>query len=250
MLGSIGKAGRVLDLFTPQRPEWGVKETALALGIPRSSAHDLLSTLVVTGLLRRCAGNRYRLGWKVLDLGRTVLVADEVRRHAHPVMTRLAAGLLATTHLAVLDAGEVVYVDKVAGRGAFAVPLSAVGKRLPPHCSAVGKVLLAHRPRAEAAEMLALGGMEAFTARTSTSVDASLAALDGVRARGWAEDHGEAVDGLRCVAAPVREAGEVVAALSVCFAASAPAADRLAAAARAGAAEVTRTLQGAVALAS
>ena len=72
-----------------------------------------------------------QVGWKVLDLGRTALAGDEVRRHAHPVMSRLAAGLRVTTHLAVLDAGEVVYVDKVAGKGAFAVPLSAVGKRLP-----------------------------------------------------------------------------------------------------------------------
>ena len=73
MLGTVGKASRVLDLFTSEDPEWGVTDTALALKVPRSSAHDLLDTLTQTGLLRRVTGNRYRLGLKLLTLSNTAL---------------------------------------------------------------------------------------------------------------------------------------------------------------------------------
>src|ERR1700685_4045418 len=105
MLGTVGKASRVLDLFTTERPEWGVTETADALGIPRSSAHDLLATLADTGLLRPAECNRYRLGWKLLTLSSTMLDTSDVRTHARPVMRQLVKKLGATTHLAILDEG-------------------------------------------------------------------------------------------------------------------------------------------------
>lgn len=81
MLGTVGKASRLLDLFTGQTPEWGVTDTALALKVPTSSAHDLLDTLAQTGLLRRVEGNRYRLGLKLVSLSRTALDSFGVREH-------------------------------------------------------------------------------------------------------------------------------------------------------------------------
>jgi DNA-binding IclR family transcriptional regulator len=211
LLGTVGKAGRVLDLFTTRNPEWGVTEVAEALDLPRSSAHDLLATLAATGLLCHAAGNRYRLGWKVVALGRTLLATSGVRAHAQPVMRALVDRLGATVHLATLDDGEVLYIDKLAPRGAPPVSVSAIGTRLPPHCSAVGKVLLAHAPHAA----LDRCGMRAFTERTITSVDALALELEAIRARGTARDRGEILDGVCCHAAPVMEGGRVVAALSV-----------------------------------
>ncbi len=130
-------------------------------------------------------------------------------------MRVLAERLNATVHLATLDEGQVLYIDKLAARGAPAVSVSAVGMRLPPHCSAVGKVLLAHQPRALARDALDRCGMRPFTEHTITSPDAFTFQLSAVRERGTARDREEIVDGLCCHAAPIVEGGQVVAALSV-----------------------------------
>ncbi len=247
MLGTVGKASRVLDLFTSERPEWGVTETALALEVPRSSAHDLLSTLADTGLLRRAGGNRYRLGWKLLGLSSTVLDSSEVRTHARPVMDCLVAKLGATVHLAVLEDEQVMYIDKLAAPAGPAVSLSAVGKRIAPHCSAVGKVLLAHAPRRTADAAIERSGLRAYTERTIDSADRLGFELAAVRRAGVARDREEAVPGVFCHAAPILEDGNVVAALSLSVGAAAELrlSRRLDDVARAAGIKISRSLDGA-----
>ncbi len=225
MLGTVGKASRVLDLFTHERPEWGVTETATALDIPRSSAHDLLATLADTGLLRHAECNRYRLGWKLLTLSSTMLDTSDVRTHARPVMRQLVRKLGATSHLAILDEGEVIYLDKLAPPDGMPVPVSAVGKRLPPHCSAVGKVLLAHQPRGTVTSALDRCGMRRYTERTISSADAFMFELDSVKRAGTARDREGAVEGVYCHAAPIFDSGNVIAAISISV--DAPAEERL-----------------------
>lgn len=244
MLGTVGKAGRVLDLFTPQRPEWGVTETACALDLPRSSAHDLLATLVETGLLRRSARNRYQLGWKVLALSRTVLATSDVRSHAQAAMRVLGERTGATVHLAALDDGEVMYIDKLIPSTGLPIPVSAVGTRLSPHCSAVGKVLLAHQPRAVVTDALERCGMRRKTERTITSIDALSFELATIRAGAPAHDREETLDGVCCHAAPVFHHGSVVAAISVCIPAGEDArlADRYSAVIKAAGVHISRSL--------
>jgi IclR family transcriptional regulator, KDG regulon repressor len=226
MLGTVGKASRVLDLFTNERPEWGVTETAAALEIPRSSAHDLLATLADTGLLRHVEGSRYRLGWKLLTLSSTVLDTSDVRTHARPVMRHLVTKLGATAHLAILDDSEVVYLDKLVPPDGLPVSISAIGRRLPPHCSAVGKILLAHQSRHAVASALERCGMRQYTERTVCSADRLAGELDRVRTAGTARDREGAVAGVCCHAAPISDAGRVVAAISISVTNSAE--DRLA----------------------
>jgi IclR family transcriptional regulator, KDG regulon repressor len=215
VLGTVGKASRLLDLFTGEAPEWGVTDAALALQIPTSSAHDLLDTLAQTGLLRRVEGNRYRLGLKLLTLSRTALDSFGVREHARPVMEHLARRLNATVHLATLDVTEVVYVDKVTPAGAPAITLSGVGRRLPLHCTAVGKALLAHQSPGRIGQTLEQLAMEPFTDRTVSSVDALRFELAGSGRSGVARDREGSVLGVCCHAAPIIEAGQATAAISV-----------------------------------
>jgi IclR family KDG regulon transcriptional repressor len=244
VLGTVDKAAKVLGLFTPASPEWGVTETAQALEVPRSSAHDLLSSLADTGLLQRAEAGRYRLGWKLLELGQTALGSAPLRAQARPVMRALSRHLDATVHLAVLDDGEVVYVDKITAAG-VPVPVSAIGVRLAPHCSAVGRVLLADEPRAIAGRALERCGMVPLTERTLVSIDALHGELDAVRRAGVAHDVQGAVAGICCHAGPVQLRGRTVAAISVSVPAArdALAADRYTAAVRAAAARITRALQ-------
>ena len=215
MLGTVGKASRVLDLFTSETPEWGVTEAALALRIPRSSAHDLLDTLACTGLLRRVEGNRYRPGVKLLCLTSAALDSFAVRGAAHPVMECLARRLGATIHLAILDQAEVVYIDKVTPQSGPRIQASSVGRRLPAHATAVGKALLAHQPSATITHTLASVDLQRLTERTVCSVDALRFELRGALRAGVARDREGSVDGVCCHAAPISERGATTAAVSV-----------------------------------
>lgn len=215
MLGTVGKASRVLDLFTRETPEWGVTDAALALQVPRSSAHDLLDTLAHTGLLRRVEGNRYRLGLKLLTLSNAALESLAVRVQARPVMECLARKLVATAHLATLDGTDVVYLDKVAAEGGPRIALSGVGRRLPLHCTAVGKALLAHQSSGAITQTLDRLPLEPVTDRTIASIDALRFELAGARRDGVARDREGSVLGVCCHAAPITEAGRVTAAISL-----------------------------------
>jgi DNA-binding IclR family transcriptional regulator len=215
VLGTVGKASRVLDLFTNDSPEWGVTEAALALGVPRSSAHDLLDTLASTGFLRRVAGNRYRLGLKLLSLCNTALTSLPVRTAARPVMDALARRLGAAVHLATLEQTEVLYVDKATPASGPRSELSGTGRRLPLQCTAVGKVLLAHQSPGTIATALEQLSMEPLTERSVRSLDALRFELAGARRSGVARDREGSVPGICCHAAPISEAGRVSAGISI-----------------------------------
>jgi DNA-binding IclR family transcriptional regulator len=218
MLGTVAKAGRVLDLFSSSRPEWGVSDVARTLAMPKSSAHALLATLAETGLLQHTEEGRYRLGWRVLALSRTLLDSSDVRVHAQPAIRALAERFGATVHLATLEEGEMLYIDKVeaAAPVALPIPVSGVGLPLAPHCSAVGKVLLAYQPWVVAERLLRAGGLPRYTARTICSIEALRVELSLVRHRGVACDDEEILEGLVCYAAPIRDAASsVIAAISV-----------------------------------
>lgn len=143
-LQTVQKIGPVLDLFTVQQPEWGVSEVAVAIDVPRSSAHALLSSLVDTGLLQYRTRGRYRLGWRVVELSETLRGTVDVRSCAAPILESLVDKHGETTHLAVMDRGNVLYVDKILGDHNITVQGARVGARLDAHSTAVGKVLLAH----------------------------------------------------------------------------------------------------------
>jgi DNA-binding IclR family transcriptional regulator len=215
-LQTVQRIGPVLDLFTVQQPEWGVSEVAAAIDVPRSSAHALLSSLVDTGLLQCRARGRYRLGWRVVELGETLRGTVDVRSCAAPVLERLVEKYGETTHLAVMDRWNVLYVDKILGNHNITVQGARIGTRLDAHSTAVGKVLLAQLEEIEVRRYLAMRPLRRLTPSTTTNPQALLDALAGVRSAGFAADLGETVSEVHCVAAPVRDdLGSVVAAVSV-----------------------------------
>lgn len=131
------------------------------------------------------------------------------------MIEHLAGRLNATVHLATLDATEVVYVDKVTPADGPAIALSGVGRRLPLHCTAVGKALLAHQSLRAIGHTLEQLGMEPFTDRTVISVDALRAELASTHRSGVARDREGSVLGVCCHAAPIIEAGRPAAAISI-----------------------------------
>lgn len=216
MLQTVQKAAEVLSLFSIERPEWGISELAKALASPRSSTSALVSTMAEQGLLRRTNAGRYKLGWRLVALSQILLSTTDFRLEARPVMEALIARFGETVHLATMEGGQVIYVDKLQGTRAIQVSVTGVGSQLPAHCSGVGKVILAHRSWEEIRQILASKGMVALTSNTITTADTLEAELARVAAQGYAYDMEEAVEELCCVAAPIRDhRGDVVAAMSL-----------------------------------
>lgn len=216
MLQTVQKAAEVLNLFSVERPEWGISELAKVLAFPKSSTSALVSTMAEQGLLRRTSAGRYKLGWRVVALSQVLLSTTDFRIEARPSMEALISRFGETVHLATLESGQIIYVDKLQGTRAIQVSVTGVGYRLPAHCSGVGKVILADRPWDEVQQILSSRGMPAITSNTITSIETFKAELKRVAAQGYAYDMEEAVEELCCVAAPIRDhSGEVVAALSL-----------------------------------
>ncbi|BDP44092.1 hypothetical protein DAETH_40610 (plasmid) [Deinococcus aetherius] len=169
-------------------------QAARALGMSKSSAHALLTTLTQIGLLHRFVTGRYRLGFRVMALNAVLMSHTPWRAVACEEMTHLAEVVRETVHLAAFDGGQVICIDRVEGHP----PLTEtrVGATLPPHATALGKVILAHRPQADIERAFASGPLRAYTPNTITSRDELLSDLARTRERGYALAIEERVTGV------------------------------------------------------
>jgi DNA-binding IclR family transcriptional regulator len=210
---SVGKAMALLTAFDRSTP-LGVSELSRKADVTKSTAHRLLAVLEELGLVHR-EGSRYRLGTKLFELGNQVAYCcpSSLREVAHPYLDELHQTSRQTTHLAILDGSDVLYLDKLFGHDHVRTS-SHVGGRAPAHCTALGKVLLAHA----SSPLLTLADAPLVRRTRYTIVQPSLLKeqLDEAKTRGVAFDYEEAAIGLTCVAAPLRNRkGSIVAAISV-----------------------------------
>nr|WP_216322457.1 IclR family transcriptional regulator [Deinococcus aestuarii] len=211
---SVENVGRLLELFTVESPEIGVTQAARHLGMSKGGAHALLTALTHIGLLHRFVTGRYRLGFRVMALNTVLMSHTPWRRVAREEMTRLAGVTGETVLLAAFDGGQTICIDRVEG-GASPVD-TPVGGTLPPHATAPGKVILAHRPPEEVEGLSGAGLLHRHTPGTITSEDELLSDLARTRERGYALCIEEHVPGVCGVAAPIRNANaEVIAAISL-----------------------------------
>ncbi len=190
-------------------------EFSRKLKIPKSSASYILRTLEHHGYLRRDGeAGRYRLGMKILNLSRAALSGVDVREVALPIMRHLVDRIHITTHLAILDQKEAVYVEKVEAPG-FIKMNTWIGRRMEVHSTAVGKALLAYLDPKERDAILHQRGLKKLTSHTITTLPRLLQELDRVRQQGYAVDDEENSLGARCVGAPVfNSEGHVEAAIA------------------------------------
>lgn len=214
MLNSVANALRALELLV-ERGDAGVSEIARHLGVTVGTGHRIVVTLVELGFAEQNPDTRrYRPSGKILSLAQQmrgrVNVRDRIRLH----LVELVQVVRESAHLAVLDEGLVVYIDNVASDQPFGIEFR-VGSRLPAHSTALGKALLAFEADVDldtvikASKDVAPGDRPVDRRRLER-------ALRTVRDDGVAEDRGEFLTDVRCVAAPVRgRSGHVVAAIDV-----------------------------------
>lgn len=214
---AVSRALDILELFF-ERESFSAADITDRLGLPRTTVHELLSTLVGRSYLVPLATQptRYRLGVRLFQLGGQFAEHVDLAREGQAAAEQVAARCDETVHVAVLEGTDVYYLAKVDSTHPVRM-VSAVGRRLPAHCTAVGKVLLAAlSPEDLASRVGSRDDLPRLTPRSITSVARLLEHLDTVRASGLAYDDCESNDAVRCVAAPVRDqGGSVVAAMSI-----------------------------------
>lgn len=222
MIDGLERAVRILDLFSSEAGEWTVSDVCRALDLPKTTIWDYMQSMTALGLLRRTGRGRYRLGWHSFQLGLRARMTSEISGPAWSEMRALVDTHHETVQLASRHNGEVVYLEKIAPPTGVRVNATRVGERLPAHCTAVGKALLAYLSpnelRTVHGELAVHGEPRSLTARSLTTLSTLETELSSVRRRGYALDVEEAVEGMCCVAAPISNRhGDVSWALSMSF---------------------------------
>jgi DNA-binding IclR family transcriptional regulator len=212
---AVDKAFSLLGAFGEQGGAGlGVSELARRAGLSKSTAFRVLGMLERNAMVER-SGTDYRLGSRLLELGRSQSSRnqDRIRDALLPYLTELYGLTQHTVHLAALHGSDVVYLAKLYGRRTVSAP-SRIGGRLPAHCTAVGKLLLAYEPAGASAALS--GPLRPMTPRSTCTRDELAADMRAVLRDGVAFDYEGSRLGVNCVAAPVvAHGGRPLAALSV-----------------------------------
>ncbi|MFG2639453.1 IclR family transcriptional regulator [Streptomyces sp. NPDC048370] len=214
---AVARALDILELFLTGEETLAAPDVVRRLGLPRTTVHELLTTLAARHYLVPAPEHpgRYRLGVRTYQLGSRYAEQLDLAAEGRQVAREVAEICDETVHVALLEDTDVIYIAKVDSTHAVRM-VSAAGRRLPAHCTAVGKMLLASLPPAELDSRIDGRELVAMTPHSITAHDALRTALAEIRERGIAVEHRESNPDVSCVAAPVRDsAGRVVAALSV-----------------------------------
>jgi len=179
-------------------------DVVAAVGLPKPTVHRILTQLVEAGLLRRLPGAGYGVGVRLSRLGRDLITNDAGRPARRAILQRLVDSIGETCNFTMLDGAEIIYLDRVETASPLRVNLQP-GSRVPAHCSASGKLLLAHMAPAQYARLVEQLPLTRFTARTITDRDTLGRALAHIRECGYSVDDEEYLEGLVCVAVPVTD---------------------------------------------
>jgi IclR family transcriptional regulator, KDG regulon repressor len=197
---AVAHALRVVEVLATADGSLGVVEVAARLGLPASTVHRLLATLVAEGWVQRAERRRYIGGPALERLRATPRPRAPLIEAARPVLRWLAETSGEAAHLAILDGTDVVSLEHAEGRGRRR-PTHAEGAHVPAHATAVGLALLAHHPLV--AETILRGGLARWTQETAVDAATFRRRLGDARRRGYAVNLRGWIDDTAGVAAPV-----------------------------------------------
>jgi IclR family transcriptional regulator, KDG regulon repressor len=214
---AVTRALDILELFLERR-SLSAPEITERLGLPRTTVHELVTTLTERGYLIPISGQptRYRLGMRLFQLGSVFADQLDLAHEAREAAQQVATECDETVHVAILDGTDVVYIAKVDSTHPVRM-VSAVGRRLPAHCTGVGKMLLSGLPPQSLDAAYPIDGeLAAMTDHSITSPVRLRAYLEDIRRDGLSYDECESNEAVFCVAAPVYDhTGDMVAGMSI-----------------------------------
>ncbi len=214
-LTSVHKAIRILRAFTQEEPELGISELSKRFGFAKSTVSRLIQILCEENLVRQNKETRkYHLSLGAFEIGSVVYHEIEVARVALPLLKQMLDKVRGVIQMVTYDKGEIVYLIRLPEDRDSKI-INTMGKRIPSHCTAAGKVLLAYQDEEEIARFLQ-NELKPFTENTIISKEAFWDEMINIRRRGFATSHGEFRKGVSAVAVPIYdEFDKVVGALNV-----------------------------------
>lgn len=213
---ALGKGLVILETLAESTRGLSVAEMLTRIDLPKQTVHRVVGQLEDLGLIARGhGGDRYHFADRLRRLAQTVLTNGAQTHITHRILTDLVGELGETCNIGVLDGTEVLYIDRVECHWPLRMQLRP-GSRVPAHCTALGKLLLAHLEPTRARYLLKGLPLEQFTPHTLVTADALESALETIRKQGYAVNEEEDFLGLSALAVPVRDAsGRVMAGLAV-----------------------------------
>jgi len=214
-INSIDRAVKVIEMLSEHPRGLKLTELSSRLDINPSSAHHLLNTLLPYDYIAQDPDTKkYLLGFRFLEISRRIMDNMDIRKVARQYLEALRRETREAVHLVVLRGNKVVYIDKIDNPGGLSLA-TYIGFATDPHAAAGGKVLLAGLPANTVKEIYQNRMLKNYGKKTITNLPMLLEELETVRTRGYAIDDEEYYEGVRCIAAPVRSGGRVVASISV-----------------------------------
>ncbi|MFZ2527467.1 MAG: IclR family transcriptional regulator C-terminal domain-containing protein [Rhodococcus sp. (in: high G+C Gram-positive bacteria)] len=211
---SLARGLAVVKAFDAAQPRQTLSDVAKTTGLTRATARRFLLTLTELGYVRT-DGSRFWLTPRVLELGYSYLSSLTLPDVARPHLEALAAAVHESTSVSVLDGDDIVYVARVPVTRIMTVSIT-LGTRFPAHATSMGRVLLAGLPPADLDAYLARADLTALTDRTVATAADLRAELETIRRDGYSIVDQELEEGLRSLAAPIRDAaGAVVGAVNI-----------------------------------
>lgn len=208
--GSAERTLRLMALLAEEGRPMTLAELTARLQLPKVTVHRLCANLVAGGFLVRDLDERsFTIGPALRQLAFHTLNHGTLRGLRHAVLTALVDEIGETCNLTTLDGTEVLYLDRVEARRPLRLTID-VGAHVPLHCSASGKLLLAHMPKRQRDTVIRRIPLPALTPHTLTTPDTLKAECDEILRNGFARDREEFVPGLIALAVPVRDAQQTV----------------------------------------
>lgn len=185
------------------------------ISLPKSTVHNLLTTLVARGYIERVDNEQYALGTAIIVLSQAARVNVELRDRAAPLLSEIAEACHESMYLTIREGDNVLYIYAIESPRRL-LARTAIGDRVPLHCTANGKAILAHLSESEVMAFAERTGLPSFTPNTITNLSALKEELETTKAHGYALDIEEHELGTFCVGAPIYDAtARVIGACSI-----------------------------------
>lgn len=201
MVSSLARGIKIIELLA-NNENMTVSEVASTLDIHRTVSHRFLATLQELGYVQKDGQSRYRLSFRLFEMGMKISNAFDIRQISRSFMQELARISNETVNLGQLDGLEVIIIDKIVSREVIRSDLM-IGARLPLTATAQGKTFLAFLPQEESKELIDRLPFQAFTPNTITNPSKLITELEEIRSSGFAINNEELDPGVRSISAPI-----------------------------------------------
>jgi len=216
LVQSVDRALQILEVIAKSKLELGLVELSRKVFLEPSTTYRLLKTLEAHGLIQQNPRtNKYSLGFKAFEIGNSIPFLVHLRNVSRGPLDALRDRTGETANVAIRDGWEAMYIEQISAQAYTLRVISEVGRRIPLHATAVGKVLLAGMSDKELEKFLKQP-LKPYTAKTITDPAMLREHLKEVRKRNWALDNEEFEFGASCIATDIKNSdGEIVAAISL-----------------------------------